>query len=225
MQPFTNLLHPGQKESAGHGEKKGNRLPTLQQVLQDPKTKWMPLIIPQWYGKGKRVMLITTGKAIWYHSGKPPVPIPWVLVKPVDGSGEAAALLSTNLNLSPREIINFFIRRWTMEVTFEEARAHLGVESQRQWSDLAIARTTPVLFGLFSLITLWADILQSQNLLHLKPTAWYKKQRPTFSDAIASVRYRIWRKQELSMSAFKDDIHKLNRPWIKHLIFMAIRAA
>lgn len=213
------------KGKRGPRRKKGKRLPTLQQVALSPTTKWKPLVIPKWYGRGDRQMLISTATAIWYHSAKPPVPIRWVLVKAADGSGEVTALLSTNLNLSPLEIINYFIRRWTMEVTFEEARAHLGVESQRQWSDMAITRTTPVLFGLFSLITLWADTLQSRNLLHLKPTAWYQKQRPTFSDAIASVRYRIWRKQKLSTSTFKDDIHNLNGPWIKHLIFMAIRAA
>ncbi|MEZ4964312.1 MAG: transposase [Saprospiraceae bacterium] len=216
---------PRSKGKRGPRCKKGNRLPTLQQMLQDPGTKWTPLMIPHWYGQRKKTMLITTGKAIWYHTGKPPVPIRWVLVKPIDGGGETAALLSTNLNLSPLEIINFFIRRWTMEVTFEEARAHLGVESQRQWSDLAIARTTPALFGLFSLVALWADNLQVQNLLHQRPTAWYKKIRPTFSDAIASVRYRIWRKQKFSMSYLEDDIHNLNSPWIKHLISMAIRAA
>jgi hypothetical protein len=218
-------LEPKPKGKRGPEGKKGTRLPTLQQVVLDPQTKWTSVTIPQWYNRGPKEMLITTQTAVWYHSGKPPVPIRWVLVKAADGSGEVAALLSTNLELSPVQIINYFIRRWTMEVTFEEARAHLGVESQRQWSDLAIARTTPVLFGLFSLVTLWADSLQSQNLLHMKPTAWYQKERPTFSDAIASVRYRIWRKQKLPMSTFEDNIDSLNKHWIKHLILMAIRAA
>lgn len=216
---------PKVKGESGRPRKKGKRLPTLQQMLQEAKTCWTPLTIPAWYGQGAREMLINTGVATWYHTGKPPVPIRWVLIKPADGKGEAAALLSTNTALSPTEIINYFIRRWTMEVTFEEARTHLGIESQRQWSDLAIARTTPILFGLFSLVTLWADTLKNQGLLQLKPTAWYQKQRPTFSDAIASVRYQIWRKQKLSMSAFVDDIHNPNRPWLNHLIFMAIRAA
>ncbi len=216
---------PKAKGKRGPHRKKGVRLPTLQEVTLNPQTNWIPLTIPQWYNHGPKEMLITTGKAVWYHAGKPPVPIRWVLIKAADGSGEVAALLSTNVGLNPLEIINYFIRRWTMEVTFEEARAHLGVESQRQWSDRAIARTTPVLFGLYSLVTLWADTLESQNLLHLKPTAWYQKQRPTFSDAIASVRYQIWRKQKLSMSAFKDDSDSLNEQWIKHLISMAIRAA
>lgn len=218
-------LEPKPKGKRGPHGKKGARLPTLQEVVLDSKTNWRSITVPQWYNRGPKEMLMTTGTSVWYHTGKPPVPIRWVLVKAADGSGEVAALLSTNLTLSPLDIINYFIRRWTMEVTFEEARLHLGVESQRQWSDLAIARTTPVLFGLFSFITLWADTLQSQQLLHLRPTSWYQKQRPTFSDAIASVRYRIWRKQKLPMSTFNDDIDSLNKHWIKHLILMAIRAA
>ena len=218
-------LAPKPEGKRGPQGKKGARLPTLQEVLLDPQTNWTSVTIPQWYSRGPKEMLLVTETAVWYHAGKPPVPIRWVLLKAADGSGEEAALLSTNLELSPLEIINYFIRRWTMEVTFEEARLHLGVESQRQWSDLAIARTTPVLFGLFSIVTLWADTLQSQNLLHLRPTAWYQKQRPTFSDAIASVRYRIWQKQKLSKSTFEDDSDSFDKHWINHLISLANRAA
>ncbi|MBK9338570.1 MAG: hypothetical protein IPM98_19390 [Lewinellaceae bacterium] len=99
-------------------------MPTLQEVTLNPQTNWIPLTIPQWYNHGPKEMLITTGKAVWYHAGKPPVPIRWVLIKVADGSGEVAALLSTNVGLNPLEIINYFIHRWTMEVMFEEARAN-----------------------------------------------------------------------------------------------------
>ncbi len=216
---------PKGKGKSGRPRKKGKRLPTLQQMLQEANTSWIPITIPAWYGQGAREMLVNTGVAIWYHAGKPPVPIRWVLIKPADGKGEAAALLSTNTALNPTQIINYFIRRWTMEVTFEEARLHLGVESQRQWSDLAIARTTPILFGLFSLVTLWADTLKTKGLLQLKPTSWYQKQRPTFSDAIASVRGQIWKEQIFDTSDFEHDMFNRSIPSLNHLIFMAIRAA
>ena len=82
--------------------------------------------------------------------------------------------------------------RWQLEVTFEEARAHLGVETQRQWSDLAIVRTTPALLGLFSLITLFAhQLLQGQELT-VRQAAWYQKALPTFSDTLAFVRQQLW---------------------------------
>jgi hypothetical protein len=79
-----------------------------------------------------------------------------------------------------------------LEVTFEEARRHLGLETQRQWSELAIRRTTPALLGLVSLVTLCAH----QRLVHpvdvTRQTAWYPKARPTFSDALALVRRQLW---------------------------------
>ena len=213
------------KGRPGRNRKKGARLKNLQQLLDAPQTKWTKIVIPQWYNHGSVEMLVATGSAIWYHSGMTPLPIRWVLIKDPLGNVKPAALLCTKLDLDSKSIINFFIRRWTVEVTFEELRAHLGVETQRQWSDLAIARSTPILMALFSIITLWADDLNKLNLLVVKPCAWYQKSHPTFSDAIAAVRRQIWRNQYFSTSDFKDDIYNLNPTWIIHLINMATRAA
>ena len=213
------------KGRPGRNRKKGQRLKNLEQLVDDPTTKWVKLTIPKWYNHGSVELLIATGTAIWYHSGMTPLPIRWVLIKDPKGLVKTSALLCTKLDLSILQIINFFIRRWTVEVTFEEVRAHLGVESQRQWSDKAIIRTTPILMALFSIITLMADQLHSQNLLVVKSSAWYQKSHPTFSDAIASVRLLIWRNNYFSMSRFKPDIHKLKQHWLNHLIFMATRAA
>ena len=94
----------------------------------------------------------------------------------------------------PATILGWFVSRWRVETTFQEVRTHLGVETQRQWSDLAILRTTPALLGLFSLITVWADGLARDTATALRPNAaaWYSKQEPTFSDAIAAVRRVLW---------------------------------
>jgi hypothetical protein len=99
-------------------------------------------------------------------------------------------------------LLGWFVSRWRVETTFQEVRAHLGVETQRQWSDLAILRTTPALFGLFSLITVWADDLARGTANPLRPNAaaWYSKSQPTFSDTIAAVRRVLWAPPNLSMS-------------------------
>lgn len=220
-----DVVPPRSEGQSGRPRKKGQRLLSLQERLDDPTTQWSEIVIPKWYNHGSKKMLVASGTAIWYHSGMPSLPIRWVLIKDPDGQIEPAALLCTDLDLSPCQIINFFIQRWTVEVTFEEVRAHLGVETQRQWSDLAIARSTPILMALFSLVTIWADQLQQRNLLFIKPCAWYQKSRPTFSDAMASVRYRIWRNQDFCMSLFQADMQKLNPPWAEHLIYMLTRAA
>ncbi|MDQ3844450.1 MAG: hypothetical protein M3342_10615 [Bacteroidota bacterium] len=134
--------------------------------------------LAQWYGEKNKEINVCTGTAIWYHSGLPPVLIRWVLIQDEQSQREPAALLSTNLQLSEQQIILYFMRRWSMEATFEETRAHLGVETQRQWSDKAIARSTPSLMALFSIVTLWADQLQKKQPLHTTQTAWYKKEQP-----------------------------------------------
>ena len=103
-------------------------------------------------------------------------------------------MLCTDLSQPPRQILEWFLLRWQVEVTFAEVRAHLGVETQRQWSDLAIARTTPVLLALFSIVTLLAHRLARRGTLPMHQSAWYAKSRPTFSDAIALVRKRLWRR-------------------------------
>ena len=156
----------------------------------------------QWYGDQQRTLQTTTGTAVWYHSGTPPVPIRWVLVRDPLGQHDPQAFLSTDLAAPPETILQWFVSRWRVETTFQEARAHLGVETQRQWSDLAILRTTPVLLGLFSLITIWANELAQApgGLLRSQATAWYRKKDPTFSDAIAAVRRVLWSPPDFSMS-------------------------
>lgn len=175
------------KGQNGRPRLKGKRLPILQDIAQDSATVWQTLVFSQWYGYTEKPMQVTTGTALWYHSGKVPVAIRWVLLKDPEGKLNTTALLSTDVTLTAEQIITYFARRWAMEVTFQEVRVHLGVETQRQWASRAIARTTPVLLGLFSVVTLVAQRLQEKGKLITKTSAWYQKQRPTFSDAIASV--------------------------------------
>ena len=113
------------------------------------------------------------------------------------------ALLSTQLPHSPAQILAWFVRRWTMEVILQETRAHLGIETQRQWNDLAIGRTTPALFGLYSLVTLLAHTLPPAQTRHVRTAAWYAKPRPTFSDALALVRRELWSHYHFSRSRAK----------------------
>jgi hypothetical protein len=171
-------------------------------VLKNKKTVWTSVVVSQWYNAQQRRLLVATGTALWYHAGIAPVPIRWVLVRDPAGEHEPAAFLSTDLDAQPATILGWFVSRWRVETTFQEVRAHLGVETQRQWSDLAILRTTPALLGLFSLITVWADGLARDTASALRPNtaAWYRKQEPTFSDAIAAVRRMLWVPPNFSMS-------------------------
>jgi hypothetical protein len=176
----------------GRPRKKGERLPTLEQVLADPQTPWCQVSIPQWYGEAQRWVEIVSGTAVWYHNGMPAVPIRWVLIRDPKGKFKPQALLCTNPKIPALQILKWFVRRWQVEVTFHEVRTHLGVETQRQWTDQAIARTTPALLGLFSLVTLLAHTHADEGNLPVRQTAWYTKPLPTFSDALAIVRQVFW---------------------------------
>ena len=142
-------------------------------------------------GSRKQLWLLT-GVSLWHRSGLAPVPIRWVLAVDPEGQARTEAFFSTDVSLAAETIVAWFVLRWNVEVTFEESRRHLGVETQRQWSDLAIARTTPMLLGLFSLACLMAHRLLATDSLPLQSTAWYAKPEATFSDVLAWVRRACW---------------------------------
>ena len=186
---------PPKRKGRGRPAIKGKRLRKLSAVLKDPKVQCQRCRISLWYGRTNRLVEITSGTALWYRAGVVPVPIRWLLVRDPKGELDPQAFLATDLEARPQDILAWFVRRWQVEVTFEEVRAHCGVETQRQWSDKAILRSTPALLGLFSIITLFAHEISKSGKLKIRAAAWYPKAIPTFSDAIAAVRREIWTHQ------------------------------
>jgi hypothetical protein len=204
---------PGQR---GRSPKKGARQPSLQARLNDPTTDWQTVTV-RWYGGTTRTVRLASGTALWHHSGKPLVALRWVLVSDPEGKFEAQALLSTNEEASPVQMVEWFVMRWQLEVTFEEARAHLGIETQRQWSEKAILRTTPVLLGLFSLVCLFAHYLLQGREMPLRQAAWYTKALPTFSDTLAFVRQQLWPVSISWMSPEEADMVKIPQSLLNRL--------
>src|SRR5215212_2918365 len=212
---------PRQPGTIGRPRTKGERLPTLAEVLADKTTRWQRVTVPGWYGEGDRVVEICSDTAVWRHSGLPVVPVRWVLLRDPCGRFDPQALLCTDLTPEPLQIVRWFVQRWQLEVTFREVRDHLGVETQRQWSDLAILRTTPCLLGLFSIVALLAARLDHRARLRVSATAWYRKKRPTFSDTLAAVRRQFWREQGLLTSRHSPEPAKL-RPALHRGIACAL---
>jgi hypothetical protein len=214
----ANLFDFPPQKHKGRGRRpiKGKPLKKLSAVIKDRKVSWQRCRVSLWYGRTNRLVEIASGTAIWYHGGAPPVPIRWLLVRDPTGELEAQAFLATDLNARPGDILSWFVSRWQVEVTFAEVRAHLGVETQRQWSDKAILRTTPVLLGLFSIVTLWAHDLSKSRKLKPRTAAWYPKTVLTFSDAIAAVRREIWHHQISFMSRpSRDSIEIPHHIWTR----------
>lgn len=216
---------PRKPTDLGRPPMKGNRQVSPKERLEDESTEWQSVVFSTWYGQENKKMDITSKTAIWYRAGKPLVPLRWVLVRDPEGKIDPAVIQCTDMDLEPVEIVQHFVKRWQVEVTFEEVRAHLGVETQRQHSKWSIARTTPVLMALFSILTLWAESLVATQQLMVFQTTWYQKPHPTFSDVIASVRYRIWNYQFYLHSLKNNDCKKTKLLLHKHLAYMAARAA
>jgi hypothetical protein len=201
----------------GRPRKKGKRLPTLEQALKDTRTHWKKVVIPDWYGQGRKKVEIVSSTAVWFHNGMPPLPIRWVLIRDPKGKFKPQALLCTDLAARPEQILKWFVMRWQLEVTFHEVRDHLGVETQRQWSEWAIARTTPALLGLFSLVALLAHTHAHKGKIPVRQDAWYSKPLPTFSDALALVRQELWQHRYFQLSLKRLNVRKMQPEVLNYL--------
>jgi DDE superfamily endonuclease len=205
---------PGQR---GRPRLKGERLPNLSEVADDPRTLWKLTTITNWYGERERMVEIASQTAVWYSTGLFAVPVRWVLIRDPKGDFKTQALLCTDLGADPQKIVCWFVMRWQLEVTFQEMRRHLGFETQRQWSDLAIRRTTPALLGLFSLVTLFAHGRMAQAAGAFRRAAWYHKSFPTFADALALVRKELWAQKPFYGSLAETDTIKVPRAFVERL--------
>jgi hypothetical protein len=182
---------PDEPGKRGPKSKKGKKQVSLAKRIEDPKTIWTSVEV-RWYENTMRTLEIITGVSLWYTPGQDPVPVKWVVARDPKGKLRTESFFCTDVNASSKDILQWFVVRWNIEVTFEELRAHMGVETQRQWSDKAIERTTPALFGLFSLVVLMALEITKTVPLSVLSFPWYKKTEATFSDVIALVRGHIW---------------------------------
>jgi hypothetical protein len=212
------LYHPPEPQPPGkRGRKptKGPRQRSLQGWAERADTPWETVDV-DWYGGKRKQLWVFSRTALWYTPKLPPVAIRFVLVCDPEGKLRLEAFFCTDLHTTPDQILQWVVMRWSVEVTFEEARAHLGLETQRQGSDLAIARTTPVLLALFSIVTVLALQLSQDGQIPVPATAWYHKAEPTFADCLALVRQHLWRARVLVNSTaerefvqFPQDVFEL----------------
>jgi len=204
---------------------KGKKAKTLKSLVANNEVVWEEQEVA-WYGGILKTVLTATGVNMWYKSGEKPITIRWVLVKNPD-SGRVEALFSTDINHTAKFIVESFVLRWNLEVTFEEVRAHIGVETQRQWSEKAIKRTTPILMGVFSLVCIIADKLNAHGgVIKAISTAWYNKNNcVTFSDIHSHVKQVIAMSLYFNESAENDDFVKISRQDFENIVNILTTAA
>jgi hypothetical protein len=209
--------YPGQM---GRPRLKGERLPNLCTVAEDPHALWSPITVANCYGSEERTVETISKTALWYSTGLPAVPLRWVLIRDPEEQFETQALLCTDLEVDPERIISWFVRRWRMEATFQEVRQRLGFETQRHWSKMAILRTAPAMLGLFSVVVLLAHrMMADQPTQIVRRAAWYDKRHPTFSDALALVRKELWawEGETFCGSPREEDMVKVPREFMERL--------
>ena len=211
------------KKTRGRPRVKGRRIDSPEQAATRKKAAWKNATV-HWYGGGRRRVRLLTGTGLWYNRGRA-VEIRWVYVVDRDGTHRDDCILSTNINLSPPRIVSLFTRRWSIEVMFEEVRAHLGLETTRQRVAKSVLRTAPCLLGLFSVVCLVFHTHHRRHPVRPASTVWYVKEQLTFSDTIATVRRLLWAKTILGTSAHTDQITKLPRSFKTFLLDALSRAA
>jgi DDE superfamily endonuclease len=214
------LYHPpGPQPPGRRGPKptKGKRQRRLQGWAERSDTPWETVAV-DWYGGQRKQLWVFSRTALWHTPGLPPVAIRYVLVGDPAGKLRMEAFFCTDLQATPVQILEWVVMRWSVEVTFEEARAHLGLETQRQWSDRAIARTTPVLLALFALVTVLALQLSQGGQISVPVTAWYRKAEPTFADCLALVRAHLWRARYSVNSTIEAELMQFPREVLDLLI-------
>ncbi len=212
---------PGRR---GRKPTKGSRQLSPQQQAADPRAAWAEVMIP-WYGGRSQVMKVLTGMGLWTAPRLEPLPLNYLVTRDPSGTSRDAVYFCTDGKMPLAEILSRVVQRWSLEVTFGEMRAHLGMETQRQWSDLAIARTTPVLLGLFSVVSVLAVRWHGLGELKASGSAWYAKGEPTFSDCLALTRWKVWENRIKREPFTGDDPWKLPRPLWEAVIEALSRAA
>lgn len=217
--PFHNHM--------GRPRNKGLRLPNITDILVDLSVNWVIKKV-SWYGGVYKEIEFVTGTCLWHvmtHSSSP-IPIRYVLLRDPAGQFKPVLLMCTDIDLDPVQIIESYVERWNIEVTFHEAREHLGIETQRQWSDMAIARTTPILFALYSLSILIGTSLIEKSLVHIEKTAWYIKEEIKFSDILTGIRKHILEEMYFCKGRFQGETsQKYDENLISRVIDLFLNAA
>ncbi|MGH9768457.1 MAG: IS701 family transposase [Blastocatellia bacterium] len=221
------LYHPPAPQPASKPGRKpdtGARQRSLKVWAARRDTPWKEGEVA-WYGGGRKKMKYFSRTALWQPEGEAPVAICYVITRDPEGKLKDEVFATTKLDATPEQIIEWFVMRWPVEVTFEEAREHLGMETQRQWSNLAIMRSTPCLLGLVSLVVLLVRRLHPDGKIPVLTAAWYEKAEATFSDCLFLVRKHLWRSIEYTGSGRKANSVYFPAPVWNHLLSCLAGAA
>jgi hypothetical protein len=201
---------------------KGEKLPTPQEVVKGAKRTKLKKVA--WYGGGVRDVETVSGTAHWYRAGAGLVEVRWVFVHDLTGTHRDEYFFTTDVSMSPQEVIETYVARWNEETTFQEMRSYVGLETTRGWKEKTVLRAAPCLFGVYTLVACLYSQLP-RRYARVRAVDWPGKQDVTFSDAITAVRRWLWLEWVFAIPGFKPAFAKLSRPFRSLLLHALAPAA
>lgn len=195
-----NLVSRLHKEAALYGEPHyqgrgrppvvGERRPSPHACSERRRAKWKRTLV-SWYGGARKSVLLLWGEGLWYKCGASATRIKWVMVRDPEGKKTDEVFFTTDSRLAPKQIVEMFVSRWSLETTFQEVRRHLGLETMRNWSRTAIMRSVPMLLGLYSLLVVRYFHGYRKSAKVRRGATWYRKAHLTFSDVMVMARREV----------------------------------
>jgi len=182
---------PGSYSGRGRPRVRGEKLPNPTETIEQGGAQCERAVLIHWYGGRRKEVRLHSGTGLWYKSGQGAKPIRWVSVHHPDGDHREEIFFTTDLDLDPGQIVEIYVRRWSLETTFQEARDQLGLETLRNWSVKAVKRSVPLLLGLYSLIGVWFAMNVKDPESFRMEWPWYEKNSVTFSDMLTAARTDI----------------------------------
>jgi hypothetical protein len=223
--PKANLYQPPPrvvgKKPNGRPRKKGAKLPSPQAVVARSLRSQHNVA---WYGGGRRDVAVVSGRGHWYKGGAGLVAVRWVYVHDQTGTHRDEYFYTTDLTLTPKEIIEQYAARWNIETTFAEMRSYLGLETTRGWCAPTVLRAEPCLFGLYSVVASLYEQLPAQAQAE-SGVGWEGKASVTFSDAITAARRWLWTHWAFVRGGHKDPLAKIPEPLRRTLLYALAPAA
>lgn len=220
LHPQANLYEaPPPYTGKGRPRVKGAALPKPSETAAGARLR---RTVVHWYGGGTRRVTLTGGMGHWYKSSHGVVPLRWVFVRDQEGTHRDEYFYTTDPALSLESIVGYYTRRWNIETTFQEARAHLGLETTRGWCRRTVQRAAPCLFGLYTIVALLFANLPEEK--RRGAVYWPGKSHVTFSDAITVVRQWLWSDWVFPQAGGGTAIQKMPQP-LKTLLFSALAPA
>jgi hypothetical protein len=223
----ANLYHPAPIQTSGTNGRprsKGKPMAKPETVVARMRKKKKKLKVT-WYGGGTRLVEYVTGVGHWFKSGVRLVPIRWVYVRDLSGTHRDEYFFTTDLNMSPKAIIELYGARWNIETTFQELRSQMGLETTRGWSRQTVLRMAPCLILSYTLIVLFYDQLTKTRAVNRTGVHWRGKSHTTFSNMHATVRRYLWMEWVFAQAPGGKGVRKLSRPVQKLIDFGLTQAA